>query len=82
MFLRQLLVCVQIISRDCKGENMDEYQCMSCKRTATVEDETSVPVCCGKPMKKLSREICLQPAHAEHARPMEDETACDDFRAG
>jgi len=26
--------------------------------------------------------ICLQPAHAEHVRPMEDEDACDDFRAG
>jgi hypothetical protein len=33
-------------------------------------------------MKKMPKEICLQPAHPEHARPMEDENACDDFRAG
>jgi len=33
-------------------------------------------------MKKLPLDICTQPAHAEHARPMEDEDACDDFRAG
>jgi hypothetical protein len=60
----------------------EEYQCQSCKRTATVEDDQKVPECCGKPMKKIPREICLQPAHAEHARPMEDDDACDDFRAG
>ena len=41
-----------------------------------------LPYCCGKYMKKLPLDICTQPAHAEHARPMEDEDACDDFRAG
>jgi len=30
----------------------------------------------------MQLDICTQPAHAEHARPMEDEDACDDFRAG
>jgi hypothetical protein len=58
------------------------YQCLACKRTATVDDPKMVPTCCGKPMKKIPREICLQPAHAEHARPMEDEEPCDEFRAG
>ncbi len=43
---------------------MDKYECLTCKRTATVEDDTEVPVCCGKKMKKIPREICLQPAHA------------------
>ena len=32
-------------------------------------------------MEKLRR-VCLQPPHAEHARPMDDEDACDDGRAG
>jgi len=62
---------------------MDTYECVTCKRTATFKDVDEPPKCCGKPMKKkMSREICLQPAHAEHARPMEEETACDEFRAG
>ena len=60
----------------------ETYQCQSCKRTATVDEGESVPSCCGKPMIKMPREICLQPDHAEHARPMEEEDACDDFRAG
>jgi len=33
-------------------------------------------------MVKIPREICLQSSHAEHARPMEKDDACDDFRAG
>lgn len=62
---------------------MNEYECLSCKRTATIDDTSDAPICCGKPMRiKVQREICLQPAHAEHARPMEEETACDEFRAG
>jgi len=61
---------------------METYQCQSCKRTATVEEKQKTPKCCGKPMKKIQREICLQPAHAEHARPMEENDACDDFRGG
>lgn len=62
---------------------MDEYECASCKRTAYVEDSRETPTCCGQPMvKKEEREICLQPTHAEHARPMEEESACDEFRAG
>ena len=60
----------------------EEYECQSCKRTATIEEGGNPPKCCGKPMKKMSHEICLQPTHAEHARPMEDEDACNDFRAG
>ena len=32
--------------------------------------------------KKVELEICTQPAHAEHTRPMNDENACDDGRAG
>jgi len=62
---------------------MDQYECMTCRRTATIEEDEQPPICCGKPMnKKMPREICLQPNHAEHARPMEDEDACDEFRAG
>jgi len=63
-------------------KNKREYECLTCKRTATVEDDSDIPVCCGKQMRKMPREICLQPAHAEHARPMEHDEPCDDFRAG
>jgi len=58
------------------------YQCQSCKRTATIEENEQLPTCCGKTMQKVPKEICLQPAHPEHARPMETEEPCDDFRAG
>lgn len=60
----------------------EEYECLICKRTATIEENEQTPRCCGKKMKKMPREICLQPAHAEHARPMEHDEPCDDFRAG
>ena len=62
---------------------MNTYECVTCKRSVTVEDPNEAPNCCGKRMrKKKAREICLQPAHAAHARPMEDEEACDEFHAG
>jgi len=61
---------------------MDIYECLTCKRTATIEEDGPAPKCCGKKMKKMPREICLQPTHAEHARPMEKEEPCDDGRAG
>jgi len=62
--------------------NMGEkiYKCKECGKTIQTSEET--PECCGKHMKQLPLDVCIQPAHAEHARPMEDEDACDDFRAG
>ncbi len=60
---------------------MDEYICETCKRTEFVSGVQKIPQCCGKPMKKVfPKEICLQPAHPSHARPMEEEDACDEFR--
>jgi hypothetical protein len=64
------------------SQEEETYECMSCHRTATVEHTKEPLMCCGKPMQKVSRDICLQPAHAEHARPMEPEDACDEFRSG
>jgi hypothetical protein len=61
---------------------MKTYECLTYKRTETVEDDKHTPECCDQKMKNMPREICLQPAHAEHARPMEEETACDEFREG
>ena len=58
------------------------YQCQKCKKKTIVKDETKKPSCCGKPMKKIQVDICLQPDHAEHARPMDDDEPCDDFRGG
>lgn len=58
------------------------FECQSCKRTVLLKKSEPVPTCCGKPMQPVPDEICRQPAHPEHARPMEDEDACDEFRAG
>ena len=59
----------------------ETYECKGCGKTVKVTDG-KVPDCCGKPMTKMTLDICTQPAHAEHARPMDDEDACDDGRAG
>ena len=59
----------------------ETYQCKKCGKTVKISDG-KIPECCGKSMKKLPLDIWLQPAHAEHARPMEDEDTCDDFRSG
>jgi hypothetical protein len=58
------------------------YQCQKCKKKTKLIDDQKIPSCCGKPMKKISADICLQPDHPEHARPMRDEEPCDDFRGG
>jgi hypothetical protein len=60
----------------------ERYECGSCHRTAVVADKEIPPQCCGKPMNKLPHEICLQPSHAESARSMEKDDACDDGRTG
>ncbi|PNX47140.1 MAG: hypothetical protein BV459_05025 [Thermoplasmata archaeon M11B2D] len=61
---------------------VDYYQCETCKKKTKGTDDKKQPLCCGKPMKKISMDICLQPDHAEHSRPMSDEEPCDDFRGG
>ena len=57
------------------------YECEKCGKKITTTDE-KIPECCGKPMKQLPLDVCVQPAHAEHARPMDSEEPCDDGRAG
>jgi hypothetical protein len=66
------------------GKNMtaEFYQCQTCKKTTKVASKEEVPSCCGKPMQKVPLDICLKPDHAEHARPMDEDQPCDDFRAG
>ena len=59
----------------------DTYKCEICRKTAKTSGK-KIPICCNRPMKKLPLDVCLQPAHAEHARPMADEDACDEGRAG
>jgi len=57
------------------------FKCKICgKNYKTTEDEN--PLCCNEKMEKIPLDVCTQPAHAEHARPMEEEDACDDGRAG
>ena len=58
-----------------------KYKCEVCGKKIKATNGR-IPKCCDKPMKKIPLDICIQPAHAEHARPMEDEDACDDFRNG
>ena len=57
------------------------YKCSNCGRVVEVEDG-NIPECCGEPMDRVEMEPCIQPAHAEHTRPMDSEDACDDGRAG
>ena len=57
------------------------YQCQICERSEIVYNKT-IPKCCRKPMKQVPLEMCTKPHDPEHARPMEDEDACDDFRGG
>ena len=57
------------------------YKCEKCGKTQKKTDGT-IPQCCGIPMKKVQLDVCTQPAHAEHARPMDSEDACNDGSAG
>ncbi|KYK27791.1 hypothetical protein AYK20_02090 [Thermoplasmatales archaeon SG8-52-1] len=61
--------------------NEKTYECEKCGKKVKKSDGNK-PKCCGKPMKQLPLNVCLQPAHAEHARPMDDNEPCDDGRAG
>ena len=59
----------------------ETYECKKCgKRVKTSKGKN--PKCCNMSMEKIPLDICIQPAHAEHARPMDEENACDDFRGG
>jgi hypothetical protein len=60
--------------------NKKTYKCEICGNT--IKSDKKIPKCCGKSMKQLPIDICIQPAHAEHARPMENENTCDEGRAG
>jgi len=59
----------------------ETYKCKNCGKTTEVADG-SIPTCCGKTMEKMPLDVCIQPAHAEHARTMADDEPCDDGRAG
>ncbi|MCX6670921.1 MAG: hypothetical protein NTX92_03240 [Euryarchaeota archaeon] len=61
---------------------VDYYECQTCKKKIIVKTKKEKPSCCGKPMTKISVDICLQPDHAEHSRPMGEDEPCDDFRGG
>lgn len=58
-----------------------KYECEECGKKIDISDGT-IPDCCGQPMKELPLDVCTQPAHAEHARPMRSDEPCDDGRAG
>ena len=59
----------------------EAYKCNICGKEVKLKEGEN-PECCGKLMIKISLDLCTQPAHAEHARPMENEDACDDGRSG
>jgi hypothetical protein len=56
----------------------ESYKCDKCGKI-TKDMKGKIPKCCGYPMKKIPLDICTQPQHAEHSRPMNNEDACDDF---
>ena len=56
------------------------FKCATCGKT--IETDGSIPQCCGQQMKEFKKEACTKPFNPEAQRPMEDEDACDDFRAG
>ena len=56
------------------------YECSECGKKEIVEDG-SIPECCNQKMKQVPLDVCMKaPADAEHARTMDDDEACDDFR--
>jgi hypothetical protein len=59
----------------------ETYKCEECGKTVKVT-YGSIPNCHGKPMKKLTLDICTEPASAEFSRPMDSEDECNDGRAG
>ena len=58
-----------------------KYKCSNCEKTINISDG-KIPECCGKKMIKLPLDLCIQPSHAEHSRPMDNEDVCDDGRSG
>jgi len=57
------------------------YKCKNCGKKVIISNE-KIPECCGEQMQQLPLDVCTQPAHAEHARPMNSDEPCDDGRAG
>ena len=58
-----------------------KYKCKECGKTVEIKGEET-PKCCGEEMEQLPLDVCTQPAHAEHARPMRIDEPCDDGRGG
>jgi hypothetical protein len=65
----------------CVVMSKERYECENCGKIIDM-DNGKIPNCCGKPMKQLPLDVCLQPSHAEHARPMDSDEPCDDGRSG
>jgi hypothetical protein len=53
------------------------YECEECKKRGKDPE-----ICCGKPMKEVSLDVCVSASSPEHSRPLEDEEPCDDSRSG
>ena len=63
--------------------DLRKYECEECGKRAVAGAKGRAPECCGKRMRAVPLEPCrVAHADAEHSRPMEDEDACDDSRAG
>lgn len=57
-----------------------EYKCENCGKK--VKDTGDNPECCGKKMKQLPLDVCIQPQHAEHTRSDDIDEPCDEGRSG
>ena len=57
------------------------YKCETCGKIVKTKDK-KIPMCCEHPMKMIPVDICLQPSHPEHFRPMDHEEPCDQGNQG
>ncbi len=56
------------------------FECKDCgKQVKSLENK---PECCGKPMKQMTLDKCVQPHDAEYSGTFEEDEPCDDGRAG
>ena len=58
-----------------------KFECKDCGKQVKSSKKKN-PECCGKQMKQLPLDICIQPTTAEHARLTEEDEPCNDGRAG
>ena len=57
-----------------------KFQCIECGKQE--KRSKNNPKCCGKPMKQLPLDVCVNTSDAEQARAIENDEPCNDGRDG